>query len=240
VLNSRVDVSTRSGRPMSPAEVDRLVALKALHRSGRALSVARLLGMDASVFFSGSAVDIESRYAQAWALCLLAIRDGSVGQMLAQAIEARLAKKPRADIEADLGRRVSRFILDTSRVPVTKETAWKEAEKIYSIDPIFAGLFYTWIHVIDPGDMKALVYLGDALFKGGNLDRAMRYYLDAKQLDGRSALPLLRMGDVYSHIGEYEAALRAWHDAAVTTGSGDDEALYRQLAKERPAEPRPQ
>jgi tetratricopeptide (TPR) repeat protein len=216
-------------------EIDRLVMLRALFRSGRALSTAQLLGLDAAAFFSGSAADVESRYAQAWALCLLAIREKPSGQMLTQAIDARLAKAPRADLEAELDKHITRFIDDPNKLSVTKETAWKDAERFYRIDPIFVGVFYTWIHVIDPGDMKALIYLGDSLYKAGNLHGAMRYYVAAQQLDDRSALPLLRVGDVYAHIGDREAALRAWSDAEITTKTGNDEAMYRRLAKERPA-----
>jgi tetratricopeptide (TPR) repeat protein len=234
LLKNRVEMSRRTGRPMSPMEVDRLVALKALQSSGRALSTAQLLAMDAGEFFSGSTSDIESRYAQSWALCLLAIRDKSAAQILAQVIDARFAKEQRADLEADLDARVTRLISDPMQLQVTKETVWKDAEQIYAIDPVFAGTFYAWIYLIDPGDVRALIYIGDALYEGGNLHGAMRYYLAARERSG-SALPLLRIGDIYSEVGDREAALRTWRDAAVTSEPGANEAFFRKEAIDRPA-----
>jgi tetratricopeptide (TPR) repeat protein len=233
-INGRLKALTGVGRPMSPMEVDRLVALKALWRSGRLIPAGQLLGMDFPAFFSGSLADIESRYAQSWALCLLAIRDKAVSQQLVHAIDARLAKTPRADLEAELDRRLNAFIDDPHQLLVTREAAWKDAERFYAIDPIFVGVFYAWIHVIDPGDPKALIYLGDALYAGGNMHGAMRYYLAGQVMDSRSALPPLRIGDVLNQIGEGDAALRAWREAVATSRAGDDEAMYRRQAKERP------
>ena len=63
----------------------------------------------------------------------------------------------------------------------------------------------------------------------------MHYYLAARKLDSRSALPLLRLGDVQAHMGDRETALRSWSDAEATSGVSSDEATYRRLAKERPA-----
>ena len=235
VLKKRVEVSSSAGRPMLPMEVDRLVALKALYRSGRALTVSQLLGLDTAAFFSGTPAAVESRYAQAWALCLMAIRDRPVAQKLIQAVDARLAEAPRPELEDDVDKQLARFVDDPHHLLVTKQKAWQDAERFYNIDPVFAGVFYTWIHVIDPTDMKAVIYIGDALYAGRNLHGAMRYYLAARQLDGASALPLLRIGDVYSDIGDREEALRQWRAAEATKGASDDEAQYRRLAKERPA-----
>jgi tetratricopeptide (TPR) repeat protein len=234
-VEGRIKTIDAAGRPMSPEEIDRLVTLKALRRAGRALTTAQLLGMNASAFFAGSAADIESRYAQAWALCLLALREPQSRQTLMLAIDARVAKQPRVELEAELDKQIARFIDDPHGLKVTKEKAWEDAEYFYKIDPVFVGVFYAWIHAIDPGDMKALVYLGDALFKGSNLHAAMRYYLAAQRLDSGSALPLLRVGDVQDQMGNREDALRTWRDAEATNGVGQVEASYRRLAKERPA-----
>jgi hypothetical protein len=46
------------------------------------------------------------------------------------------------------------------------------------------------------------------------------------------ALPLLGKGDVYYQIDDRTAALRAWHDAEVTTGAGTEEEDYRQEANQ--------
>jgi hypothetical protein len=92
--------------------------------------------------------------------------------------------------------------------------------------------------VIDPADMKAVIYLGDALFKGGNLHGALKYYVAARRLDGGSALPLLRIGDVQAHIGDRRAALLTWRDAEATVSGAEGEDLYRELAKKRPTDAR--
>jgi hypothetical protein len=62
----------------------------------------------------------------------------------------------------------------------------------------------------------------------------VRYYDAARQLDDRSALPLLWKGEVYYQIDDRTAALRAWHDAEITIGAGTEDEDYRQEAKERP------
>lgn len=222
------------GRPMSPMEIDRLRNLKALRDSGRWLSTSQLLSMDAPSFFTGSPEDIESHYAQAWALCLLAIRDELLGAALVQAVEGRLANKPRIDIESRLDDELKRFIGDPNHLVVTKDRAWKDAERFYEIDPIFVGVFYTWIYSIDPDDMKALIYLGDALYRGHNLHSAMEYYLAAHQRNLRSALPLLRIGDIQRDVGDRDSAIRSWREATATSETGEDETMYRLLAEERP------
>lgn len=233
VLDARLTAIQQFGRPMHPFEVDRLGALQALQRAGGLIPAGRLLGMDAPAFFLGTPAEVESRYAQAWALCLLAIREKPAGELLRQAIDGRVRAAPRLDVEARLDQLYAAFIQDPWKLKVTKAQVWADAERFYGIDKIFAGAVYAWAYVVDPTEVKSLVYLGDALFAAANWPAALQQYESAQRRHERSALPMLRIGDVYAQMGEPDQARQRWQQAMDSRAEGPDEQAYRTLAKQR-------
>jgi tetratricopeptide (TPR) repeat protein len=197
------------------------------------IPAGKLLAMDAQAFFRGTPTEVESRYAQAWALCLLAIREKPVGELLRQAIDARVRAAPRLDVEARLDQLYAAFIKDPWGLKVTKDQVWADAERFYGIDKIFVGALYAWAYVVDPSELKALIYLGDALFAAANLPASLQQYEAGQRRHERSALPALRIGDVYAQMGEVEQARQLWNKAVDSRAEGPDEQAYRALAKQR-------
>jgi tetratricopeptide (TPR) repeat protein len=235
-LKYRVELMLQAGRPpASPFEVQRFQELRALAEQAKTVRVADLLARTTG-FYDGDESDVWSRYLHSWALYLMAVRDGESAELLRNAVIARVSGQPASQLERALDAKLKAFIADPVGFKVTTKQILADAERVYATDPSFAGLFYAWAYIADPFDVRAIVYLGDSLYRGGDLSSAEKYYREARRLRPMSALPLLRLGDVEAQAGNREKAIALWAEAIRTTSKDDGEEMYRSLARKRSQE----
>jgi tetratricopeptide (TPR) repeat protein len=77
--------------------------------------------------------------------------------------------------------------------------------------------------------LRALMGLGDAALIAGRADESNRFFLQALELDPRSAAVHARLGDVHRHVGNTTAALSSYDRALDLAGQADDDVLDRAL-----------
>jgi tetratricopeptide (TPR) repeat protein len=150
-------------------------------------------------------------------------------------VSARLKGIVMIKEEAELDARLSSFIRNPIDLKIKKEQIISDAESFYTVDPSFAGIFYLWLYIVDPNDMLALIYLGDALFRGGDLSAANKYYNEARRTHPESAMPLLRLGDIQNMAGHFETAKMLWKQAENAKSTDDGEELFKEMARTRPS-----
>jgi tetratricopeptide (TPR) repeat protein len=233
VLAYRLELIQGAGRPpASPFEVQRFQELRTLQAQKKLIPIASLLSRNQD-FYDGDDSDVRPRYLLSWALYLVAIRDPEVGELLRKAVDSRLSGRRLSDVEHTLDSKLAGFIDDPVEFKVAKQKILSDAEKVYRSDPSFAGLFYTWAYIADPLDVRVVVYLGDSLYRGGDLSSAQKYYNEARLLQPVSALPLLRLGDIQASVGNSKQAMELWRQAASTSSKEVGEELFRSIARNR-------
>ena len=232
-LQFRLTILKRMGRPpRSPFEVQRFNELKSLGEQGKRIPVGKLLSLGPE-FYSGDASDVWSRYLQSWALCALGNSSDSASELLRAAVAARLAGHPDLNTEATLDSGLNAFIAKPVTLAVSKDLMSKAAEDIFKQDPTFSGVINAWQYIADPTNVRALIYLGDSLYRGDDFNAAEKYYREALRLRPDSALPLLRLGDIEKETGNLPKATEFWHRAEHTSSTDQDEAMFRKEALER-------
>lgn len=229
-LHYRYRTLSTMGRPMAPSETLHLQQLREWKRRGQLIPLRDLLALTDEEFYAEPSAEVRKRYLQSWILCLTAIRQRDVEELLRRVVGAReIDPQALTALETKIGEAID----DPARLIVSKEKMWQDAEKMFQSDQNLAAMIYQWVFYADPKEYRALIYLGDAFFANLQYEPAMKYYELARQLAPGRPIPLSRVADVHAHCGRIEEALPLWRAAVAAQATDEDERACQRFSRER-------